>query len=66
MSRCSKLCNEIKTKIDNISGLDDDYIYDNLLFLKKTTDFIVDTIILQYSEEDELNGTCFKKYEEEK
>lgn len=28
MSKCSKKCNEIKQKIDNISGLDDDFVYD--------------------------------------
>lgn len=36
MSECSKKCNEIKQKIDSISGLDDDFVYDNLLMIEQT------------------------------
>ena len=60
MSRCSKKCNEIKQKIDSISGLDDDYIYDFLI----TIEFFVDTAIKDiaiYLKENKLNGTCFRK-----
>ena len=60
MSKCSKKCNEIKAKIDSISGLDDDYIYDWLKRLDNVTDAIV-SFINDYADRDELNGTCFKK-----
>lgn len=30
MSKCSKKCNEICEKIQSISGLDDDFVYDKL------------------------------------
>ena len=59
VSKCSKKCNEIKTKIDSISGLDDDYVYNNLLELEKYVTKVVDSIN-KYADEDELNGTCFK------
>ncbi|HCC04021.1 MAG TPA: hypothetical protein DEP51_04095 [Clostridiales bacterium] len=59
MSRCSKKCNEIKQKIDSISGLDDDYIYGNLLALESQVNVIVNSIE-KYADKDILNGTCFK------
>lgn len=60
MSKCSQKCNEIKEKIDSISGLDDNIVYDWLLRLSNTTDAIVN-IIDTYAERNELNGTCFNK-----
>lgn len=62
MSRCSKKCNEIKAKIDSISGLDDDVVESNLLILEYITNMIVDNIE-KYADEDELNGTCFNRKE---
>lgn len=59
MSKCSKKCNEIKSKIDSISGLDDDFIFHKLTQLEKITEKIVNEIDC-YSNLDELNGTCFK------
>ena len=59
MSRCSKKCNEIKAKIDSISGLDDDYVYEYLCMLENITNGIV-IIIKDYADKDELNGTVFK------
>lgn len=59
MSKCSKKCNEIKEKIDSISGLDDDIIYDWLKLLDSVTDAYI-TIINDYADRHELNGTCFK------
>ena len=58
MSRCSKKCNEIKAKIDSISGLDDNTVYDWLKRLDNVTEAIVD-IIDDYADRNELNGTCF-------
>lgn len=59
MSKCSKKCNEIKAKIDSISGLDDDWVYGNLLELEKHVTKVVNSIS-RYADEDKLNGTCFK------
>lgn len=59
MSKCSKKCNEIKSKIDSISGLDDETVYDWLKRLDNVTTAITD-IIDDYSNRNELNGTCFK------
>ncbi len=59
MSKCSKKCNEIKEKIDSISGLDDKYVYENLLLLEVKVNEIVDKINA-YANEDILNGTIFK------
>lgn len=61
MSKCSKKCNEIKARIDSISGLDDEVVYGYLLALESQVDVIVSSIS-KYADEDELNGTCFKKY----
>ena len=63
MSKCSKKCNEIKEKIDKISGLDDDIVYDWLKRLENVTEAITD-IIDDYSDRNELNGTCFKEHNE--
>lgn len=60
MSRCSKLCNEIKRRIDSISGLDDDFVYDWLKRLEIITEEIT-SLIKDYSDKSELNGTCFNK-----
>ena len=63
MSKCSKKCNKIKQKIDSISGLDDDYVY-NLL---NRLDILVDTVIVNieiYEKQSKLNGTCFKQRSE--
>lgn len=60
MSKCSKKCNEIKSRIDSISGLDDELVYGNLLELEKYVTKVVDSIN-KYADEDELNGTCFKE-----
>lgn len=60
MSKCSKKCNEIKQKIDSISGLDDDIVFDWLKRLETVTDAIV-YIIDDYADRNELNGTCLKR-----
>lgn len=60
MSKCSKKYNEIKKKIDSISGLDDTKIYEWLGNLEAVVDVFVERII-QYANEDKTNGTCFNK-----
>ena len=59
MSKCSKLINRMKEKLDSISGLDDDEIYGYLSILEKDINLIVKSIE-KYADENELNGTCFK------
>lgn len=60
MSRCSKKCNEIKQKIDSISGLDDDIV---LFWLNSLYDMTTDIVckIEEYEKQKKLNGTCFKE-----
>ena len=60
MSKCSKKCNEIKEKIDSISGLNDDVIYKWLLAFENITDAMVNTI-KDYANLGEFNGTYFKR-----
>ena len=60
MSKCSKKCNEIKEKIDSISGLDDEVIYKWLLAFENITDVMVNTI-KDDANLGEFNGTCFKR-----
>lgn len=59
MSKCSKKCNEIIEKIASISGLDDDWVYGNLLGLENQVTAVVDSIN-KYADANELNGTIFK------
>ncbi len=58
MSKCSKKCNEIKEKIDSISGLDDDYVYFWLNHLDNYV-LLVTSMLSDYADKDELHGTCF-------
>lgn len=58
MSKCSKKCNEIKAKIDSISGLDDYYVYCKISQLETIVDEII-TDINNYADRNELNGTIF-------
>ena len=55
MSDCSRKCNELKKRLDEVSFYSDEYIYKELLKI----DSIIDKI-LEYAKEDILNGTCFK------
>lgn len=40
MSRCSVKCNEIKERIDNISGFSDDFSFGLLCIVEDILDFI--------------------------
>ena len=57
MSKCSKKCNELKEKINNISGLDDIYVYSCLCTIENILDDID-----KYADKNILNGTSFKNY----
>lgn len=60
MSKVSKKINEIKDKLDSISGLDDDYVYSWIESIDKIVTPIVD-ICSTWSEEEDEKGTIFYK-----
>lgn len=62
MSKCSKKCNEIKQKIDSISGLDDDIVYDYLKHIDSVVSAYIE-LINAYADRNKLNGICFKEKE---
>lgn len=58
MSKVSKKINSIKKKLDSISGLDGEFVMNNINKL----DFFVDTMLFdinQYLKENPLNGTIY-------
>lgn len=59
MSKVSKRINIIKNKLDSISGLDGDFVFDRLDILDKYIDIML-VIIDDYLIDNELNGTIFK------
>lgn len=56
MSKCSKKCNELKKKIEGISGLDDDFVYETLCKVENLLD-----LLDEYADLELLNGTVFNK-----
>ena len=60
MSKVSSKINKIKRKLDNISGLDDDFIMSNINKLDLFVDLMINDINI-YLRENPLNGTIFKK-----
>ncbi len=61
MSRVSKRINIIKNKLDSISGLEGDFVFDKLDILDKYIDIML-VIINDYLIDNELNGTIFEDY----
>lgn len=61
MSRVSKRINIIKNKLDSISGLEGDFVFDRLDILDKYIDIML-VIINDYLIDNELNGTIFEDY----
>lgn len=59
MSKVSVKINNIKNKLDTISGLDDNFVMDRLNILDKYIDILL-LIIDDYLLEDDLNGTIFR------
>lgn len=59
MSKCSKKCNEIKQKIDSVSGLNDDFVYARLEELEDIVKLFIKDIN-DYADKEKTNGTCFK------
>lgn len=60
MSKVSSKINRIKKKLDNISGLEDDFIISNINKLDLFIDLMIDDIN-NYLKENPLNGTIFKR-----
>ena len=60
MSKVSSKINRIKKKLDNISGLEDDFIISNVNKLDLFVDLMISDIN-NYLKENPLNGTVFKK-----
>lgn len=61
MSRVSKRINIIKNKLNSISGLEGDFVFDKLDILDKYIDIML-VIINDYLIDNELNGTIFEDY----
>lgn len=59
MSKVSSKINKIKRKLDNISGLEDDFIISNINKLDLFVDLMINDIN-NYLRENPLNGTIFK------
>lgn len=59
MSKVTTTINRIKKKLDNISGLNDDFIISNINKIEFFVDIVV-ADINNYLKEDPLNGTSFK------
>lgn len=59
MSKVSSKINKIKRKLDNISGLEDDFIISNINKLDLFVDLMIKDIN-NYLKENPLNGTIFK------
>lgn len=59
MSKVSTKINRIKRKLDNISGLDDDFIMSSVNKIDLFVDIILSDVE-NYLKENKLNGTIFK------
>lgn len=59
MSKVSVKINNMKNKLDGISGLDDIFVMNKLNILDKYIDILL-LIIDDYLLEDDLNGTIFR------
>ena len=59
MSKVSSKINKIKRKLDNISGLEDDFIISNINKLDLFVDLMINDIN-NYLKENPLNCTIFK------
>lgn len=59
MSKVSAKINKIKNKLDSISGLDGDFVFEHISEIEKVVNKNVEEIN-QHCTEDELNGTIFE------
>lgn len=60
LSKVTTKINRIKKKLDNISGLDDDFIINYINKLDLFVDLMINEINC-YLKENPLNGTIFKR-----
>lgn len=59
MSKVSAKINNIKDKLDSISGLDGDFTFERILEIEKVVNEKVNEID-KYCDEDETNGTILE------
>lgn len=59
MSKVSAKINKIKSRLDSISGLDGDFVFEHILEIEKVVNKNVEEIN-KHCVEDELNGTIFE------
>lgn len=59
MSKVSAKINNIKDKLDSISGLDGDFTFERILEIEKVVNEKFNEID-KYCDEDETNGTIFE------
>lgn len=60
MSKVSTRINRMKNKLDSVSGLDDEYVDTQLDFIERILNIYVGKIE-KYADENEINGTVFKR-----
>lgn len=59
MSKVSVKINRMKNKLDSVSGLDGDYVNEQLDYIERVLNIYIDKID-KYADEDEVNGTIFE------
>lgn len=60
MSKVSSRINKMKDKLDSISGLDGDYVNEQLDYIERIINIYVGKID-KYADEDEINGTIWDR-----
>lgn len=59
MSKVTVKINRMKNKLDSVSGLDGDYVNEQLDYIERVLSIYIDKID-KYADEDEVNGTIFE------
>lgn len=59
MSKVTVKINRMKNKLDSVSGLDGDYVNEQLDYIERVLNIYIDKID-KYADEYEINGTIFE------
>lgn len=59
MSKVTVKINRMKNKLDSVSGLDGDYVNEQLDYIERVLNIYIDKID-KYADKDEVNGTIFE------
>lgn len=59
MSKVTVKINRMKNKLDSVSGLDGDYVNEQLDYIERVLNIYIDKID-KYADEYEVNGTIFE------